>query len=104
MTTDATEVTLLGKMCKIWPACKDKDGYGVVKIKGKMRKVHRIALEIKIGRKLNKGEFALHLCNIPACYEYTHLKIGTIAENNRMKRNMQVTLADTHLKGWDELY
>lgn len=92
------------KDCKLWKATKDKDGYGFVKLYGKQVRVHRVALEIKIGRKLNNSEIAMHLCNNPSCFEKTHLKVGTVKENNRAKRNLQVTLADKYLKGWKQIY
>jgi len=90
--------------CLIWPAAKDKDGYGLVKIKQKQLRVHRVALEIKIGRKLVESECALHLCNQPSCFYSDHLIVGTVQENNQMKREGQKTLADMFLEGWKTIY
>ncbi|MDE2021170.1 MAG: HNH endonuclease [Patescibacteria group bacterium] len=83
--------------CKIWPGCKDKDGYGMVKIEGKQYRAHRIALENKLGRKLQNGEWALHKCDNPSCVEESHLYAGTVIENNRKARKKRLTLARTVL-------
>ena len=69
--------------CKLWTGLKDRQGYGRVKIDGKMHRVHRVALAKKVGRKLLRSELALHSCNNPACYNEDHLRIGTYADNNR---------------------
>jgi hypothetical protein len=97
------EITVGGK-CEIWQGAKDKDGYGLVKIRGKQMKAHRVAKEIEVGRKLKKEECVMHLCDNPSCFRKEHLKVGTVAQNNRMKRDRQETLVDTYLKGWKEIY
>jgi hypothetical protein len=69
--------------CKLWPGIKDRQGYGRVKIDGKMHRVHRVALAKKLGRKLLATELALHSCHTPACYNEDHLRVGTHAQNSR---------------------
>lgn len=90
--------------CLLWPGAKDKDGYGFVKIRGKNHKAHRVALEIKLGRKLQANEWSLHLCDTPACFNADHLVVGDVKENNAMRRNNQTTLADRFLPGWSEIH
>lgn len=90
--------------CLNWPGACDKDAYGLVKIKGKQHRVHRVALEISIGRKLESGECALHICNNPNCFNPAHLVVGDIKKNNQMKRDEQITLADKFLPGWETIY
>jgi hypothetical protein len=90
--------------CKIWEGHKDRDGYGQVKIKGKVYRANRVALEISLGRKLKKEEVAMHLCGNPSCIKSDHLVVGTTRENNEMKRTKEITLADRLLSGWDKFY
>ena len=90
--------------CKLWPGGKDKDGYGRVKIHGRDLFAHRIALEIKIGRKLNRDEVAMHLCDNPPCFNPNHLKVGNARENKQMERDGAETLANKLLSGWKDIY
>jgi hypothetical protein len=76
----------------------------MVKLNGKQTRAHRVSLEIKLGRRLKGSEISMHLCNNPGCIEPQHLQLGTVSENNKMKRALQVTLADKNLKGWQDLY
>lgn len=90
--------------CILWTGAKDKDGYGRVKINGKLRRAHRISLEIKIGRLLNRKEIAMHLCDNPSCINKDHLEVGTTKENNRQARKRRKCISDNLLKGWRKLY
>lgn len=83
--------------CIIWPGCKDKDGYGLVKIAGISLRAHRVALEKKLGRKLISGECALHSCHNPSCVNPLHLDPGTKAQNNKQSWARRPTLAKTIL-------
>lgn len=93
-----------GTECFFWPGSKDKDGYGMVKIKGKQLRAHRVALEIKIGRKLKRNEFAMHSCDNPPCINAKHLSVGDAKINNTHARAKIKTLADKHLSGWQKIY
>jgi hypothetical protein len=75
--------------CHICPGRPDWKGYVRMKLNGKEPRVHRIALERKLGRPIRPGYFALHTCDTPACVNPNHLYEGTKAENNRdrMLRN-----------------
>ncbi len=90
--------------CLEWTGSRDKDGYGMVKIHGKMHRAHRISLEIKIGRKLKKNEWALHLCDNPPCYRQDHLVVGDALDNSTMARAKKQTLADKFLPGYTTIY
>lgn len=83
--------------CVLWPGARDKDGYGFVKIAGRQLRTHRVALEKRLGRKLEPGECALHSCHQPACVNADHLRPGTVAENNRETQSRRVTLAKSVL-------
>ena len=56
-------------------------GYSRVHINGKAKRLHRVVLEEKIGRKLLPGEQANHLCNNPACINPDHLYVGSHQDN-----------------------
>lgn len=90
--------------CILWHGAKDESGYGQVKIAGKMRRAHRIALEIKLGRKLKHGEISMHNCHTPSCINKDHLEVGDVATNNKQARKRKITLADQYLNGWNKIY
>lgn len=75
---------------KHWPR---KDGlvgiYASVGINGKYYKVHRLALERKLGRQLLPGMLALHDCDWPSCVNEDHLYEGTHKDNvqDMLERN-----------------
>jgi hypothetical protein len=70
--------------CWLWTASVDRGGYGQINAGlGEIRKAHRIVLEIKIGRRLVGGEWALHTCDVPACCNPAHLYVGTVKDNVR---------------------
>jgi len=51
--------------------------YVSVIINGKSHKVHRVALERKLGRPIKPGYLALHTCDNPSCCNPDHLFEGT---------------------------
>ena len=58
--------------------------YFRVSIKGEGgRRVHRLALERKLGRRIRPGYQALHTCDYPSCVQFSHLYEGTHAETMR---------------------
>ena len=83
--------------CILWPAGKDRDGYGRVRVHGRMVFAHRAAMERHLGRQLERSEVVMHLCHQPACVNVKHLRVGTVAENNAAARARRPTLAQTVL-------
>lgn len=73
--------------CKEWAGYRNPAGYGVRQVKlpsGKRKQVyvHRHAWAEAHGR-IRKGMCVCHRCDNPACYELTHLFLGTRGANNR---------------------
>jgi hypothetical protein len=56
-------------------------GYGLVSVDGRTTPAHRLALELKLGRKLMPGMETLHSCNVRNCINPAHLREGTHKEN-----------------------
>ena len=62
----------------------DNEGYAKIKINMITYGIHRLVLEEKLGRKLNKfpKEITRHKCDNPCCINPEHLEIGTIKDNS----------------------
>ncbi len=67
--------------CREWQGKRTAKGYGLVKVKGRWVRVHRLVLVLKLGRSLEEGEQAQHTCDNPPCIEPKHLKPGDQADN-----------------------
>lgn len=70
--------------CMVW-TMSTTDGYGAFKILGTAYKSHRVALEYKLGRKINKGMQSIHSCDNRRCCNPNHLREGTNSDNMRDK-------------------
>jgi hypothetical protein len=68
--------------CHIWTGCKDKDGYGLVKVAGKMRRATHVALEIATGEPIAPRTTVMHHCDYPPCVRPSHLKAATSKKNS----------------------
>jgi hypothetical protein len=75
--------------CLHWPRPKTLGNYTVVKIDGRLQRVHRLALQRKLGRAIHPGLCALHTCDCKSCVNPEHLREGTQSDNARdaHKRN-----------------
>jgi hypothetical protein len=66
--------------CWIFTGCTFKNGYGRVRVGGKILRAHRIAYEAVFG-VIPKNLEVMHKCNTKLCCNPNHLKVGTHAEN-----------------------
>ncbi len=65
--------------CLEWPGTRDKDGYGVLVVEGRPWRTHRYAFFLHKGSLDNRP--VLHSCDNSACFEGSHLRQGTPADN-----------------------
>lgn len=81
--------------CIEWMLTRDRDGYGMIKVGGKMRGAHRVAYEIH-KREIPEGLQLDHLCRNRACINPEHLEPVTNRENQMRGRAPGVLV---HLSG-----
>lgn len=77
--------------CLVWPFATDTDGYGVIKIDGRLRNVHRVICERAHGPSPTPKHEAAHdnfgrPCISEACVNPRHLRWATRTENEHDKR------------------
>lgn len=88
--TDSYEVV---NGCWSWARGRDKDGYGVVRLKGRRRvKAHRLSYEMHKGSAA--GLMVCHSCDNPSCVNPDHLFVGSAQDNKD-----DSVRKDRHIKG-----
>lgn len=67
--------------CWLWPVTMlDTNGYGQMRVFGKLVRVSRLVYELYYG-PIGNGLFVCHKCDTPSCINPEHLWLGTAMEN-----------------------
>lgn len=81
--------------CWNWLGYCDPNGYGRVKIDGKMRKAYRVSYELSVG-PIPEGFDVDHQCWNPSCVNPAHLKAMTNKENIARRREINTHCIHGH--------
>lgn len=67
--------------CVVWIGTLDGDGYGLLKVDGRVVLAHRYAWEQECG-PIPEGMVIDHTCWERSCVNVDHLRLATVAQNN----------------------
>ena len=86
--------------CWIWTKSRYKNGYGWLKVFGKVVSAHRYSYELYYG-EIPENEEILHSCDVKPCVNPDHLKTGSHKANmmDAAKRGLMKSGKDHHMYG-----
>jgi hypothetical protein len=67
--------------CWPWTGWRNRDGYGEVRVGGRIERAHRVAYQLASGETLPAGVVVRHACNNARCCNPAHLALGSHADN-----------------------
>lgn len=75
----------IAEPCREWQGPKNKQGYGI-RVSSKeefgTQYVHRQVMIMALGRRAVGGKIVIHTCDNPTCFRFSHLALGSRAENS----------------------
>lgn len=71
--------------CTVWRGALNSDGYGVVRIRGRLELAHRMAYRLHVG-PVPRGKELHHACHNRACINPAHLRAVTHRTNCRLRK------------------
>lgn len=66
--------------CWLWTAATRPNGYGCIRVQGRLESAHRIAYELANG-KIPDNLVVMHRCDTRLCVRPDHLSLGTSRDN-----------------------
>ena len=88
--------------CWEWQGSRQKRGYGLFRIQGRLHKAHRAALALS-GVEVSDEVCVLHNCDNPPCCNPAHLRLGTKGENNTERHMKGRTVLPERCRGKDSV-
>jgi DNA-binding transcriptional regulator YiaG len=87
--------------CRVWTGARRPDGYGLVSDRCRTRRVHVAAWEAAHG-PVPEGVCVLHRCDNRACFEVTHLFLGSRRDNHAdmMQKGREIVHPENLVPGY----